>query len=182
VEVLRSVRILPRAPRLLAGVALALAVVLATTGSAFGAARPNSATASGTALAGPSVCYRAHVQDTGWQSWKCNGSTAGTIGESRRLEALQLTTQGVGRICANAHVQNIGWQGNWCAYDGQTVQVGTVGRGLRMEALTLSVPSGNVCAAGHVQDLGWQGFWCGRAVTIGTTGQSLRLEAVSIYV
>jgi uncharacterized protein YjdB len=51
-----------------------------------------------------------------------------------------------------------------------------------MEALTLSVPSGNVCAAGHVQDLGWQGFWCGRAVTIGTTGQSLRLEAVSIYV
>ena len=32
------------------------------------------------------IKYRAHVAYNGWLDWKSNGETAGTIGESRRLE------------------------------------------------------------------------------------------------
>lgn len=36
------------------------------------------------------VCYAAHVQDVGWQSTVCDGGVAGTIGQSRRMEALRI--------------------------------------------------------------------------------------------
>lgn len=36
------------------------------------------------------LCYRAHVQNIGWQSWKCEGDIAGTVGRSLRIEALDL--------------------------------------------------------------------------------------------
>nr|WP_223196722.1 hypothetical protein [Listeria monocytogenes] len=37
-----------------------------------------------------SVQYRAHVQNKGWQSWVKDGATAGTTGESLRIEAVQM--------------------------------------------------------------------------------------------
>lgn len=36
------------------------------------------------------VSYRAHVQGIGWQSWKLNAVTAGTTGQAKRIEALQV--------------------------------------------------------------------------------------------
>ena len=37
-----------------------------------------------------SVEYRAHVQGIGWQPWVRDGATAGTVGQSRRIEAIQI--------------------------------------------------------------------------------------------
>lgn len=37
------------------------------------------------------VCYRAHVQDLGWMSSVCNGVTAGTTGQFRRMEAITIS-------------------------------------------------------------------------------------------
>jgi uncharacterized protein YjdB len=37
-----------------------------------------------------SVIYRAHVQDLGWQEWVADGVTAGTTGQSWRIEALRV--------------------------------------------------------------------------------------------
>ena len=34
--------------------------------------------------------YRAHVQNKGWMDWKKNGETAGTEGQSLRLEAVEI--------------------------------------------------------------------------------------------
>lgn len=34
--------------------------------------------------------YRAHVEGIGWQSWKEGGQTAGTTGQSKRVEAIQV--------------------------------------------------------------------------------------------
>ena len=35
--------------------------------------------------------YRVHIQDYGWsQSWKKDGAIAGTAGESKRLEAIEI--------------------------------------------------------------------------------------------
>jgi hypothetical protein len=38
----------------------------------------------------PKVYYRAHVQSIGWQSWVSAGQTAGTTGQSLRVEAMQV--------------------------------------------------------------------------------------------
>ena len=38
--------------------------------------------------------YRAHVQSYGWQDWKKNGETAGTTGQTKRLEAVQIRLTG----------------------------------------------------------------------------------------
>ena len=38
------------------------------------------------------VLYKTHVQDIGWQEWKENGNLAGTEGQGKRLEALQINT------------------------------------------------------------------------------------------
>ena len=36
------------------------------------------------------VIYRVHVQDIGWQNWVRNGRIAGTTGQSKRIEAIQI--------------------------------------------------------------------------------------------
>jgi uncharacterized protein YjdB len=134
---------------------------------------------------GRHICYAAYVQNIGWQTPVCDGVVAGTIGQSLRLEALDIVASGVGGACAAAHVQNIGWQNMVCVQDNQAMIVGTTGLGLRMEALTIDVNSEGVCAAAHVQNIGWQSTVCANApqfATVGTTGQSLRMEAVELTV
>jgi uncharacterized protein YjdB len=131
---------------------------------------------------GRKVCYSAHIENVGWQSWVCDGAVAGTVGQSLRMEAISIITHGTGGICANAHIQNIGWQGRKCAKDGGEVTVGSTGQSLRMEALELSPGTGTICANAHVQNIGWQGKKCGSSITVGTIGQSLRLEAIMITV
>lgn len=44
---------------------------------------------------GPSVQYRTHVQDVGWQDFVADGQTSGTTGQDKRLEAttIQLGNQ-----------------------------------------------------------------------------------------
>lgn len=77
-----------------------------------------------------------------------------------------------------AHVQNVGW--DWYASSGQIV--GSFGKSLRLEALSLSIAdsagqSGGIEARSHVQDVGWSGWR--PTSTVGSEGRGLRLEAVS---
>lgn len=72
----------------------------------------------------PTVAYNAHVQDIGWQAgtelaptveatWFKDGKTAGTTGQSKRVEAFQVVLPASsvsGSVIYNAHVANIGWQ------------------------------------------------------------------------
>ncbi|MFE3524942.1 polysaccharide deacetylase [Streptomyces sp. NPDC059161] len=128
------------------------------------------------------ICYAAHVQDIGWQSAVCDGTVAGTTGQSRRMEALAISTSGAGGVCANAHLADIGWQGWACGRDGDVVTVGTTGQSRRMEALGVQVGTGSVGAQAHVEGYGWLGSVSGNPVYVGTTGQSRRMEAVRIWV
>ncbi len=128
------------------------------------------------------VCYQAHVQNIGWQNGVCNGQTAGTTGQSLRMEALRIwlvrLPPRIG-VCYQAHVQNIGWQGWVC--NGQ--QAGTTGQSLRMEAIRIRLinapPHWSICYQAHVQNIGWQRLVC-NGQQAGTTGQSLRMEAIQI--
>lgn len=59
------------------------------------------------------VNYQAHVQNYGWQAWQSNGSIAGTINESLRVEALKINLENAVSemdVEYRVHIQNLGWQ------------------------------------------------------------------------
>jgi hypothetical protein len=69
----------------IAPVALAVTVMSLVFTDAAGA---STGSASGTG----NVCYRAHVQDIGWQGTRCGTSVSvGTTGRSLRMEAIWIT-------------------------------------------------------------------------------------------
>ena len=139
------------------------------------------------------VYYRVHVQNIGWMGWTCDGELAGTAGMGLRMECVEIRLVADGQsapqrgeafrdegITPSAHVQNIGWQS---IAPGKHVMLGTTGRGLRVEALTLRRPSsdlsGDIVYDAHVQNIGWQGTRRNGQVA-GTTGRSLRVEAIRV--
>ena len=141
------------------------------------------------------VYYRVHVQNFGWLDWAKNGEIAGTVNYGYRMEAIKialvrkdgegLTPVGTSsktfdtQAVYSAHVQNIGWQDE--VYNGETI--GTVGQGLRMEALKLDLYkplyAGNVTYSAHIQNIGWQD-WKKDGEISGTIGKKLQMEAVKI--
>ena len=53
------------------------------------------------------------MQDIGWQDSMYDGETAGTSGQSKRLEAIQINLDNqiyTGNIEYSTHIQDIGWQ------------------------------------------------------------------------
>lgn len=140
------------------------------------------------------VYYRVHAQDLGWMSWTCNDSKAGTEGLELRVEAIQicLVEKGEnapgdisrpfveqGKVEYSSHVQNIGWQN----YVNNGNTSGTVGQGLRLEALKIRLGDnsyeGNIEYSTHVQDYGWMNYSSNDSIS-GTIGQSKRIEAIKI--
>ena len=140
------------------------------------------------------VYYRVHAQDLGWMSWTCNDSKAGTEGLELRVEAIQicLVKKGEnapgdisrpfveqGKVEYSSHVQNIGWQN----YVNNGNTSGTVGQGLRLEALKIRLGDnsyeGNIEYSTHVQDYGWMNYSSNDSIS-GTIGQSKRIEAIKI--
>ena len=135
----------------------------------------STAPASG---ASANVWYQAHVQGYGDMNPVFDGATAGTVGESKRLEALRVYGT---PIEYRVHSQDVGW-GPWV----QDAWAGTRGRSLRAEAIQVRMgyqadPRFHVRYRAHVEDVGWQG-WREDGATAGTTGKSLRMEAVQIEV
>ncbi|MGV9266864.1 hypothetical protein ACWDRR_19645 [Kitasatospora sp. NPDC003701] len=166
------------------------ATALAVGGSLAGVGSAAAATTSGTDVAraaqsvsGRSICYRAHVQDIGWQNFvACNGGVAGTTGLAKNLEALNLATSGTGGLCARAHVRNIGWMGWDCKPDGVDVYIGTTGRNAPIEAIEIKIGTGTVSANAHLRDIGWQGTVTSSYIQVGTTGQARPMEAIAVAV
>jgi hypothetical protein len=138
-----------------------------------------------------SIRYRGWTQSAAdWQSWTSGWSgapessdgLAGTVGQSLRLEALQMHAEPVAiGICYQAHVQNLGWQAPVCN-DGTA---GIPRGGLRVEAMRawLQAPPAGVklCYRAHVQNVGWMSEVCDGAQA-GTTGRGLRLEGLQVRI
>lgn len=129
----------------------------------------------------PSISYQTHVQDYGWQSWKSNGEVSGTVGQSKRLEGINIKLSNInGSIEYKTHVQDIGWQ-DWKS-NGQIS--GTTGQSKRLEAIKvkLSGEAANqydVYYRVHAQDYGWLD-WAKNGESAGTEGYSKRLEGIQI--
>lgn len=129
------------------------------------------------------VKYSAHVQNVGWQGWKQDSATAGTSGQSLRLEAIKIEGTNLPKgvsIKYQTHVQNVGWQG-WKT-NGELS--GTSGKSLRLEGIRIKLEGTeeySIMYRTHVQNLGWQ-EWCYDGEISGTFGQSLRVEAIQIKI
>lgn len=129
-----------------------------------------------------SILYQTHVQDYGWQTWKKNGEMAGTQGEAKKMEAIniKLSSDLSGNVEYMTHVQNVGWQG-WKSNGGTA---GTTGQNKRLEAIKMRL-TGNVAKQYdifyrvHAQDYGWLG-WAKNGESAGTEGCSKRLEGIEI--
>lgn len=79
--------------------------------------------------------YRAHVRDLGWLPWVKPGEVAGTTGEGRRLEAVQMRFTNGGNIWYAIHSENYGWF-PWSS-NGETL--GTTGERLQAEAIKITL-------------------------------------------
>ena len=132
----------------------------------------------------PSVNYSTHVQDIGWQGYVKDGSTAGTTGQSKRLEAIRIklsnNTSYKGTIQYQTHIQDIGWQG-WKMNDEMS---GTSGQSKRLEAIRIKLTDElaenyDIYYRVHAQSFGWLG-WAKNGESAGTAGYSYRLEAIEV--
>lgn len=129
----------------------------------------------------PSISYQTHVQDYGWQSWQSNGEVSGTVGQSKRLEGINIKLSNInGSIEYKTHVQDIGWQ-DWKS-NGQ--MSGTSGQSKRLEAIQIKLSGEaanqyDVYYRVHAQDYGWLD-WAKNGESAGTEGYSKRLEGIQI--
>lgn len=133
----------------------------------------------------PVVQYSAHVQDIGWQSAVAGGSTSGTTGEGKRIEAVKIWFDSLpftGGLKYELHLAGIGWQGE--VSDGMVA--GTTGRGIQAEAIRLLLTDEaakyfDVYYRVHSEEYGWLG-WARNGQIAGTTGIGYRMEAVQIRI
>lgn len=165
------------------------------TASVFAAEKGNQTNGAeeGIGLSGVStsqtvdVTYHSHVQNVGWEPiWVSNGATAGTMGQSLRLEGIEIRLTGDlpegAKIEYRTHVQNQGWEKYWIC-DGYAS--GSQGMSLRLEGIQIrlvNMPEYSIQYRTHVQNLGWETNWSKDGETSGTVGQSLRLEGIQIRI
>ena len=126
--------------------------------------------------------YSTHVQSYGWMDSIKEGETAGTTGESKRLESIKinLSKDIEGGVEYITYVQSYGWM-EWVS-NGKIS--GTEGEGKRLEAIKIRL-TGKVAEKYdiyyrvHAQSYGWLN-WAKNGETSGTIGLSKRLEAIEI--
>lgn len=119
------------------------------------------------------IKYQAHCAEIGWQGWKYNGEMAGTTGEKRRIEAIQIDYP---EVEAKAHIEGIGWV-DYGKVTKDTI-IGTTGEKKRLECLCLK---GSFKYRLHIEGSGWTCWTNADGVcTLGSVGQELRIEAIEI--
>ena len=129
------------------------------------------------------INYQTHVQSIGWQEPVSDGELAGTTGESKRIEAIQIVLYDQkyeGDIEYRVHVQSIGWQD----YKENGELAGTTGESKRIEAIQIRLTGDisdvyDVYYRVHAQKYGWLG-WAKNDEMAGTSGYGYRLEALEI--
>jgi hypothetical protein len=133
----------------------------------------------------------AHLQDIGDRSYASSVGadtpvTIGTVGESRRMEALTLTLNNTstttGSLRYQGHVAGIGDQGWRTAGE----LAGTRGQARQLEALTFELTgdlarSYDVYYRVHVSNRGWTG-WASNGAWCGSKGLAFQMEAVEIMI
>lgn len=133
--------------------------------------------------------YQVHVQDIGWMDWVEGGESAGTSGQSKRLEGIRIDLYG--QISAYYTVQyqvHIQDYGDAQGFVNEGALAGTTGESKRLEEVQIKLVkldevngSMSVNYRVHRQDFGWESTYAKDGASSGTTGQSKRLEGIEIF-
>ena len=154
---------------------------------------------AGSAVNDAGLRYRAHVQAAGWLPSVHDGQTAGTTGQSARLEAIKITPPEGVTLDVQAHIQkrgNIRYTGickgksSGIGSSDNDPIIGTINLGLRLEGIwikAVKIPEGkSLMYRAHVQSAGWLPWQTAGTKDYGglagTTGQSRRMEAVQMKI
>ena len=129
------------------------------------------------------VEYSTHVENIGWQAAVKNGELAGTTGQNKQVEAIQIDLkypEYSGGIKYKSHIQDIGWQ----SYVSNGTVSGTVGRNKEMEAICIELTGEmaekyDVYYQVHSSEFGWLG-WAKNGEKAGSEGYARQMEAIRI--
>ena len=132
------------------------------------------------------ILYRTHVQTYGWQQEVADGNISGTVGEAKRLEAIQIILdkqEYTGNIEYRTHIQTFGWEKEF-KRNGEVS--GTSGLAKRLEAIQIKLTGEmathyDVYYRVHAQKFGWLN-WAKNGESAGTAGYGYRLEGIEIVV
>lgn len=150
----------------------------------FSSSTPNIPIPTGdTAPETAKIVYATHVQSYGWEKEESyDGLTSGTVGSSKRLEAIKIrnNTDIEGTVEYQVHCQTYGWM-DW-VMDGDIA--GMTGLSKRLEAIRIRLSGKladlyDVYYRVHCQSYGWLD-WAKNGQTAGTTDYAKRLEAIEI--
>lgn len=139
------------------------------------------------------ISYRAHVQTYGWMAPVKDGVWAGTIGASKRLEAIKITPPEGVELEVTVHIQDDGDRtyksikrgvnSGTGSSDNDPI-IGTTGESKRIEGISIRCTKNTtglrLLYQGHCQYYGDTTI-CKEGEFCGTRGQSLRLEAIRIW-
>lgn len=134
----------------------------------------------------PSVLYKTHVQTYGWQNWVKDGAVSGTVGQSKRLEGINIKLDGVDPaklgVTYTTHCQSYGWL-KWVSNGAMS---GTSGEAKRLEAIMMKLTGSeadkyDIYYRVHAQSYGWLN-WAKNGEPAGTEGLAKRLEGIQIVV
>lgn len=126
--------------------------------------------------------YRVHISDIGWSDWVQSGMVAGTTGQNKKIEAIEIDPQIKDlELEYQVHLTDVGWVPSVKA----PATAGTVGENRAIEAIAIA-PKGPLAGnydlwyRVHVQDVGWLS-WQGQEGVSGSTGGGKQIEAIQIY-
>ncbi|MGT2932495.1 N-acetylmuramoyl-L-alanine amidase [Streptococcus catagoni] len=130
----------------------------------------------------PNISYASHVKDIGWQAPVKEGQISGTSGQSKRVEAIQISLDAPyeSDIEYASHVAGLGWQPTVSA--GQIS--GTTGKSRAIEAIQINLKGElalyyDIYYRTHIASYGWLG-WAKNGASAGSQGLSKQLEAYEI--
>ncbi|MDD3306593.1 MAG: C39 family peptidase [Acetobacterium sp.] len=142
------------------------------------------------AVGTPSVSYRTHVQNDGWQEFMTDGAMSGSSGRSLRLEGIEVKLAAPDNdlgIIYQTHIQNIGWEAETDrGWKENGAMSGTEGLSYRLEAIQINLTGADAASFDvyyqvHAQNIGWLG-WAKNGESSGTAGYAYRLEGIRIVI
>ena len=163
--------------------ALALAGTIVLSSSDASATRASS---SCSANPGSKLKYRVYMAGVGWSVWYCDTDLAGSTGESRQLEAIQVMSNMPGvSACYQVHASGIGWMGSAAGNEScNGALAGTTGQSRKIEAVKV-----RLVGASSEMSAFYQSYVAGVGLAAsafdwaysGTVGQSRAMEAMKLY-
>lgn len=129
----------------------------------------------------PSVRYRSHIQDVGWEKDRSDdGATSGLEGKNKQIEAIKISLANLSgvKVKYQVHVESIGWM----AWKSGGAVAGTEGKNKQVEAIKIKLQTTNKYSIKYrvyVQDIGWTD-WAYDGEMAGTEGENKQIEAIEI--